>query len=162
MITEALKTLSYNRITKIGFILFGVVLAPFMFIFQFKGQIFQDNDFVHLLLISSCVGLPVALVLFILRVLDDAGIDPEDPKEKLKTRFSQMATTAIMCGMGFYLSCCIKFLRPALDLRGAIGTMIPFFGGIIVLTVSSILRGGTKAFHDRMTKHLEKKNEQKK
>jgi len=161
MITEVLKSLSYNRITKIGLIIFGIVLAPFMFIFQFKEAVFRDNDFVKLLLISACIGLPVAIVLFVLRVLDDGGIDPESQTEKMTRRFSQMATTSVICGVGFYIPCCIKYFQPSLNLRDAIGLMIPFYGAIFVMTVLSISRGGTKALHDRMLKHLENKNKNK-
>jgi hypothetical protein len=161
MITEALKSLSYNRITKIGLILFGIVLAPFMFIFQFKESVFWDSDFVKLLLISTCFGLPAALILFILRVIDDAGLDPESQEEKMRRRFSQMASTSVICGVGFYIPCCIKFFQPALNLRDAIGLMIPFYGAILVMTVLSISRGGTKALRDRLVKHLENNKKSK-
>ena len=111
MIIDALKTISYQRLTKIGFILFGTILAPFMFIFEFARHIFDQNSIIPLLFISACVGLPVALVIFVLRVLDDAGLDPDDPKEKLTTRFGQMATSSLASGVSFYLPCCIKFFK---------------------------------------------------
>lgn len=162
MITDALKALSYNRLTKIGFVMFGVLLAPYMFIFQFAQHIFNDNSIVPLLLISVCVGLPVALVLFVLRVWDDAGLDPTDPKEKLATRFGQMSTASLMSGVGFYLPCCAKFFQPQLDLRSAVGFMIPFLGAIVVSSVTSIARGGTKALFERMDKYIEKTEAKKK
>ena len=151
-----IKSLSYNRLTKIGFVLFGVVLAPYMFIFQFSQHIFNDNSIIPLIFISVCVGLPVAIIIFVLRVWDDIGIDPMDSKEKLATRFGQMATASLMSGVGFYLPCCIKFFQPQLDLRSAIGYMIPFLGAIIINSFFSIARGGTKGLFERMDKYIEK------
>lgn len=155
MIVDAIKSLSYNRLTKIGFVLFGTILAPFMFIFQFASHVFKLNSFAPLVLISACVGLPVCLTIFVLRVWDDAGLDSTDPKERLATRFEQMSTSSLFSGIGFYFVCCLKFLEPSLGLRDAVGYMIPFYGAIIIDSIISISRGGTKALHERLLKHLE-------
>lgn len=152
MIVEFLNKVSFNRATQIGFILFGNLLAPAMFLFQYYKPVFMTNDFIHLVCICVCIGLPLLIITTGLTILDSIQLQPKEEKNLVDYRFSQMGSCSLLIGFTFYIPCTIKYFRPTTTSEQAIIFLIAIYSGYLILSCISIIRGTTKKLVDELQK----------
>ena len=153
---DFLNKISFNRGSQIGLIIFGTIIGPFMFIFQFARPVFDNNGLIPLLLICLCVGLPICLLITALGIRDNLVLDPEEKDKLIDHRFSQMGSYSAIVGGAFYLPCIIKYFYASLNQSEAIKCVAYFLLSFIFSSIMSISRNSTKKLHDALIKESEK------
>lgn len=133
---EFLKTLSFNRGTNIGFIIFGVFLAPYWFIFQFANDIYKSSNLTQTIILSLCIGVPVCLLNFIINSVGGLYNEKEVTEEqKVNQYFKLMGYSSIFGGISFYAPCIFKFFSLPQTQRQAIFFIIGIHIGYITTTI---------------------------
>ena len=111
-IVELITKLSFNKGTNLVFIIFGTLIAPFWFLFQFANNIYNNSDILHLLILSVAIGMPVCLISFTFEILSDLKI--KENQSLLKDNdyiFSLIGKSCIIPGFSFYIPCAFKFFN---------------------------------------------------
>lgn len=132
---EFLAKLSFNRAVNIGYIIFGNLLAPYWFLFQFAADIYKSNNVAQLLILSLAIGVPICLINFVFLLSSPKKIDTENKAEvqdKVDRIFSLLGVSSILIGIAFYLPCIVKFFESSLNQAEAISLVIIMNAGFII------------------------------
>lgn len=133
---EFLSRLSFNKGTNIAFIIFGLIVAPFWFLFQFVPNIYTSNDLVTLLLLSICSILPIAIIEYLIFYSFVSLEKYESDAIRDAHRFSTIGLVCLWCGLVFYIPSAGKFFFRTITQQDAIISIIwvhtIVVGGIIV------------------------------
>lgn len=152
MLEEILSKIKFKRGVHFGLLIFGILIAPYMFLFQFARNVFDTKALVPLLLIAVSIGAPIALILVFLFILDHLADDPPEKDKLMDLRISQMGSAGAITAVAFYLPCIAKYFAPSMSQKEAILSMISVLAAIIISSVMSIANGSTKKTHDAIMK----------
>ena len=131
---EFISKLSFSRGTSIALIIFGTIVAPYWFLFQFAQDIYKSNSLVQLLILSFAIGAPTAMIHYIMNFQLFSPEEFKTDDHKVKFYFSLLGGASILSGVIFYVPCMIKFLEETTQ-RDAIWAIIGLNGLFLLFSI---------------------------
>jgi len=117
---EFFSKLSLSKAIKIGFIAFGLIIAPYWFIFQFAYYIYSKNDMFQNLLIALAIGMPVCIINYFLDLVSRMLLDNEKSNTIDDKELTKVAYACCICGFIFYMPNIVQFFKGSVSQRNAI------------------------------------------
>lgn len=146
---EFFYKLSLSKAIKIGFIAFGLLIAPYWFIFQFAYYIYSNNDIIQNLLLALAIGMPVCIIHYFLDLVSRILSETEKSISIDDKELTEVAFACCLCGFIFYMPNIIQFFKGEMSQRNAIFWV--FFGnlGIWVNPIFRIIKFSIKNFTNK-------------
>jgi hypothetical protein len=136
---DFLSKLSFNRGTRVGFIIFGILIAPYWFLFQFYPNIYEKNELVKLILLSISIGAPIALFDFSFLLVEYATKNkhnPDQPEaEKVDAMFNLIGGACLFTAITLYVPCVVSFFEEHLNPKHAIYFSISLQLGLLTSSI---------------------------
>ena len=126
---EFIEKLTLSKSLNIILILFGCLIAPFWFIYQFYPSIYQSNELSKVLVLGLSIGVPICLCM---TIINNFIIKPEkskDEKLNVELRLLLMGISSGYCGFAFYVPCIQKYLFENVSAREAIFIVLLIHAG---------------------------------
>ena len=155
---EFLNKLNFSKGVRISIMIFGNIIAPYWFLYQFFRPLVTGNNFIQQLIICLAIAIPVSIIGYILELwavskkdgadlihIAKANIDEnllKDNKQDLtreitnKLVFKCLSLGSINTAIIFYLPCMLTYFLP-LDKNEAIRMCMYSYGGVIISIVMS-------------------------
>lgn len=119
-------------------ILFGALIAPYWFLFQFAPSIFNEYELIKLLLLCISIGIPVIIINFLMESLftptDEFGENPNMSGVIIHL----LSRAAVATAVAFYIPCAVAYWKP-LPLGAGINLVIYIHIGFLVYAVLKML-----------------------
>lgn len=132
---DLISKLSFTRGLNIILIVFGVLISPFWFIYQFHSSLYQSLELSKLLVLALSIGIPICLAMTVANSLTFGKIKEEDEKKDVELRFMIMGLSCGFCGFTFYLPICLRYFFESITGRQAIELMLYAYAGAGVYSV---------------------------
>lgn len=137
---DLISKISFNKGTKIFLILFGLLVSPYWFIFQFARDIYDNNDLPERILIALSIGTPITLIHFFLNYINfDKEYFQDTIEKKSETLFNTIVFSSVFCAMAFYVPCSLKYFNSSISQHNAIEIIIFVHLGSIVSHIIKFL-----------------------
>lgn len=147
---EFLSKLSFSRGTTIMIVVFGMVISPYWFLFQFAQEIYKSNDTIQTIILSLCIGIPVCVWTFVLNLISSIeDFTSDDESTRTDSFFKGVAISCGLAGISFYLPCAAKYFDPSINQRSAISLVMAGHAGYIGSTLFSIYKSNKKKKRNR-------------
>jgi|JI7StandDraft_1071085.scaffolds.fasta_scaffold311331_1 hypothetical protein len=150
---EFFSKLSLSKAIKIGFIAFGLIVAPNWFVFQFAYYIYSKNDIFQNLLIALAIGMPVCIIHYFLDLVSRRLFDDEKSSTIDDNELTKVAYACCICGFVFYMPNIVQFFKGSMSQANAIWWV---FSGNFGLWVTPIFRIIKFAVKDLFNHHNKK------
>lgn len=125
--------------------IFGNIVAPYWFLYQFFPHIVSSNNFIQQLIICLAISIPVSLLGYIseLWYADRKGeiilVDRNSTSQDNELAFKYLSEGSINTALMFYTPCLLAFFAHLEERNAIIGCIFAFLG----ITTSIIRRGLT-------------------
>ena len=135
-----LLKLPFGKTSDYILFLFGVIIAPYWFLFHFQKNFLVDYTIIDRLIFSIASGFPVAIISVILLIffIGDLIDFADDYDVHLNKLISILGFAGIFTAIIFYLPVIVKFFWHPLEKQGAI--WISFCGCILILLIAFLFR----------------------
>jgi len=154
---EFLTKLSVNKGLQIGVMIFGNIIAPYWFLFQFFRPLVSDNNPIQQLIICLAIGIPVSLFGFFLELVRKTANPDSDfiahtdvdinknidvDKEKLadetsnKLMFSCLSGASMNTAAVLYMPCIIAFFVTLKPNTAIVSSILAYVVLFILVTIA--------------------------
>jgi magnesium-transporting ATPase (P-type) len=134
---EFLSKLTFNKGTNIALIIFGNLIAPLWYLFEFYRSWFNQYDLIRLIIIAVAIGIPISFFNFIFEVLK---LEPTEKLDKEGSKvLAMMGFASVFTGMVLYVPCIMIFFSGTSTLDKSVRWSIDSAIGIVLGHVSWII-----------------------